>query len=147
MGGVDDQAAALDGDGLAGRIRDEAQAIFQKLVDYGQNHMDDDVKIDYFAISLPDFLVFDEDLDEVGDTPYELYVYADRIWQDVPYAQFFKGSPVLEVMDFLERLAPFTEPRLLVRDDSPSKHRAVALLEEKVEVKDSLDILRESLGR
>lgn len=94
-----------------------------------------------------DYEGFDKDQDGVGDTPYELYVYADRIWQDVPYAQFFKGSPVLEVMDFLERLAPFTEPHILVRDEQPSKQRVVALLEQKTEVKDSLDILRESLGR
>ena len=40
----------------------EAQAIFQKLVEYGQAHLNDDVKMDYFAVSLPDFLVFDEDL-------------------------------------------------------------------------------------
>ncbi|HEU5098286.1 MAG TPA: tetratricopeptide repeat protein, partial [Roseiflexaceae bacterium] len=40
----------------------QARAIFQKLVDYGQSRMDDDVTIDYFAVSLPDFLVFDEDL-------------------------------------------------------------------------------------
>ncbi len=42
----------------------EARVIFQKLVEYGQAHMFDDVKIDYFAISLPNFLVFDEDLNE-----------------------------------------------------------------------------------
>ena len=94
-----------------------------------------------------DYEGFDENHDGVGDTPYELYVYADRIWQDVPYAQFFKGSPVLEVMDFLERLAPFTEPHVLVRDDQPSKQRTLAQLEEKAEVKDSLDLLRKSLGR
>jgi len=94
-----------------------------------------------------DYEGFDEDMDGVGDTPYELYVYADRIWQDVPYAQFFKGSPVLEVMDFLERLAPFTEPHILVRDAQPSKQRTLAQLEEKAEVKDSLNLLRESLGR
>ncbi len=40
----------------------EARAIFQKLADYGREHLDDVVKIDYFAVSLPDFLVFDEDL-------------------------------------------------------------------------------------
>ncbi len=42
----------------------EAQAIFQKLVDYGRIHMDDVVKMDYFAVSLPNFLVFDEDLQQ-----------------------------------------------------------------------------------
>ena len=40
----------------------EARAIFHKLVQYGQEHQHDAVKMDYFAVSLPDFLVFDEDL-------------------------------------------------------------------------------------
>lgn len=66
-----------------------------------------------------DYEGFDLDRDGVGDKPFELYSYADRIWMDVPSARFFKGSPVLEVMDFLERLAPFTEPYMLVRDRSP----------------------------
>jgi len=66
-----------------------------------------------------DYEGFDRDGNDVGDTPYKLTAYADRIWQDVPYAQFFKGSPVLEVLDFLERLAPFSEPMLLVEDHSP----------------------------
>jgi tetratricopeptide (TPR) repeat protein len=42
----------------------EARQIFQKLVDYGQAHLDDDVTMDYFAVSLPAFLVFDEDLNQ-----------------------------------------------------------------------------------
>jgi nitrous oxidase accessory protein len=66
-----------------------------------------------------DYEGFDQDADGVGDSPYELYAYADRLWQNEPYAQFFKGSPLLEVLDFLERLAPFSEPRLLVRDKKP----------------------------
>jgi len=41
---------------------DEANQIFQKLIDYGQAHLNDDIKMDYFAVSLPTFLVFDEDL-------------------------------------------------------------------------------------
>lgn len=40
----------------------EAKGRFNKLYDYGEKHLFDDVKIDYFAVSLPDFLVFDEDL-------------------------------------------------------------------------------------
>jgi nitrous oxidase accessory protein len=66
-----------------------------------------------------DYEGFDRDGDGIGDTPYELYSYADRLWMDVPAAQFFKGSPVLEVLDFLERLAPFSEPNMLVRDMKP----------------------------
>jgi nitrous oxidase accessory protein len=66
-----------------------------------------------------DYEGFDLDKDSIGDTPYELYAYADRLWMDVPYAQFFKSSPILEVLDFLERLAPFTEPSLVLRDKKP----------------------------
>ncbi|HTP11318.1 MAG TPA: DUF5107 domain-containing protein [Anaerolineae bacterium] len=43
---------------------EEARAIFYKLVSYGQTHLNDEVKVDYFAVSLPDFLVFDVDLNE-----------------------------------------------------------------------------------
>ncbi|MEJ2593414.1 MAG: NosD domain-containing protein, partial [Candidatus Thiodiazotropha sp.] len=66
-----------------------------------------------------DYEGFDLDKDQVGDKAYELYSYADRLWMDVPSARFFKGSPVLEVMDFLERLAPFSHPNMLVRDKHP----------------------------
>lgn len=66
-----------------------------------------------------DYEGFDRDRDGIGDTPYELYAYADRLWMDVPPAQFFKGSPMLEVIDFLERLAPLSSPDLLVRDHEP----------------------------
>lgn len=41
---------------------DSAASIFMKLIDYGTKHLDDTASIDYFAVSLPDFLVFDEDL-------------------------------------------------------------------------------------
>lgn len=43
---------------------EQAEAIFRKLVDYGAAHLGDHVEMDYFAVSLPDFLVFDADLDE-----------------------------------------------------------------------------------
>ncbi len=45
-----------------GRV-EEADAIFRSLVNYGRDHMDDAVQMDYFAVSLPDFLVFDTDLE------------------------------------------------------------------------------------
>ena len=66
-----------------------------------------------------DYKGFDRDRDGIGDTPHEVFSYADRIWIDRPYAQFFKGSPLLETLDFLERLAPFSDPTLLVRDEKP----------------------------
>lgn len=42
-----------------GRAND-AEILFEQLVAYGEQHRGDDVQIDYFAVSLPDFLLFDE---------------------------------------------------------------------------------------
>jgi len=39
----------------------EAKSRFYRLIDYGEQHLGDQVKIEYFAVSLPDFLIFDED--------------------------------------------------------------------------------------
>ncbi len=66
-----------------------------------------------------DYIGFDRDLNGIGDTPYKIYSYADQIWMDIPDTRFFKGSVILEVLNFLERLAPFTEPTLLLTDPSP----------------------------
>lgn len=41
---------------------EKAEEINQMFIDYGQTHMNDEVKIDYFAVSLPDLLIFDGDL-------------------------------------------------------------------------------------
>lgn len=41
----------------------EANKIFEKLIAFGELHMQDHIEIDYFAVSLPDLLVFDQDLD------------------------------------------------------------------------------------
>ncbi len=41
---------------------DKAKQIFKKLVAYGKAHENDVVKIDYFAVSLPNLLIFDDDL-------------------------------------------------------------------------------------
>ncbi|MBC7400260.1 MAG: DUF5107 domain-containing protein [Mucilaginibacter sp.] len=52
--------------GLAGQKLGEgakASTIFNKLVQFGQQHLNDEVKIDYFAVSLPNLLIFDDDLD------------------------------------------------------------------------------------
>ena len=40
-----------------------SKSIFDKLLNYGTLHQNDHVKIDYFAVSLPDLLIFDDDLD------------------------------------------------------------------------------------
>ncbi|MDR2924727.1 MAG: nitrous oxide reductase family maturation protein NosD [Azoarcus sp.] len=62
---------------------------------------------------------FDANGDGIGDTPHESYAWADQIWMELPVASFFRASPVLELLDFLERLAPFSSPDLILRDEKP----------------------------
>lgn len=69
--------------------------------------------------SWSDYEGFDRDGDGIGDTPHRVLGYAGRVWTDIPNTRFFKGTPVLEVLDFLDRLAPFSEPELLLEDKSP----------------------------
>jgi len=66
-----------------------------------------------------DYEGFDRNGDGIGDTPYALYYYADRIWMETPKARFFRNSPALELLDFLERLAPFSAPELILQDPQP----------------------------
>ena len=40
----------------------EADRRFETLINYGKEHMNDQVKIDYFAVSLPDLQIWDDDL-------------------------------------------------------------------------------------
>ena len=41
---------------------DEAKARFNKLIDFGKAHQNDEFKLDYFAVSLPDLQIWDDDL-------------------------------------------------------------------------------------
>ena len=41
-----------------------ARSIFRRLIEYGEAHLHDDVTLDYFAVSLPNFLVFEDDLSQ-----------------------------------------------------------------------------------
>lgn len=43
---------------------DKANAIFERLINFGNAHLNDHIRIDYFAVSLPDLLVFDQELDK-----------------------------------------------------------------------------------
>lgn len=40
----------------------KAEEIFKRFIDFGTEHMNDEIRIDYFAVSLPDMLVFDIDI-------------------------------------------------------------------------------------
>ena len=77
-----------------------------RLQEWRNNHWDD-------------YQGFDLDGDGVGDTPYQMHLYSDRIWLDRPMTQFFRGSPVMQAIDFAERLLPLSAPELVLCDPAP----------------------------
>ncbi|MDR1528867.1 MAG: nitrous oxide reductase family maturation protein NosD [Burkholderiales bacterium] len=66
---------------------------------------------------------FDRDKNGYGDTPHEIYAYADQIWTHQPAARFFYASPIMSVLNFMARLMPFSEPVLLASDPQPVARR------------------------
>lgn len=62
---------------------------------------------------------FDRDDDNVGDTPHKVYQYADQLWVYNPDVKFFYASPVISMLNFLAKLAPFTAPLFLLEDKKP----------------------------
>ncbi len=46
------------------KLGNEAEATirFNRLIDFGTQHMDETIKMDYFAVSLPDLLIWEDDL-------------------------------------------------------------------------------------
>ncbi|MDY0234166.1 MAG: nitrous oxide reductase family maturation protein NosD [Sulfurimonas sp.] len=65
------------------------------------------------------YVGFDRDGDNIGDTPHKVYQYADQMWIYNPDVKFFYGSPVISLLNFLAKLAPFTKPLFLFEDDKP----------------------------
>lgn len=43
---------------------DEAKGRFHALIDYGEKHLFDKFKMDYFAVSLPDIQIWEDDMDK-----------------------------------------------------------------------------------
>ena len=66
-----------------------------------------------------DYQGFDKNEDNIGDVPYKLYSYSEHLWAFNKNVKFFYGAPILEVLDFLERLAPFSKPKFVLRDNNP----------------------------
>ena len=62
---------------------------------------------------------FDRDGNNIGDTPHKIYQYADQLWTYNPSVKFFYGSPVISLLNFLAKLAPFSEPVFLLEDKKP----------------------------
>ncbi|MCL2829717.1 MAG: nitrous oxide reductase family maturation protein NosD [Betaproteobacteria bacterium] len=90
--------------------------LWQAMVGEGSDPLAEN---DWYGNYWDDYEGFDRDHDGIGDTPYEIWAWSDRIWMEEPKAKFFRNAPALEMLDFLERLAPFASPSLILRDEAP----------------------------
>ena len=62
---------------------------------------------------------FDANKDGVGDTPYRVYQYGDLLWHENNKIKFFYAVPVMSLLNFLLKLAPFMEPNMIMQDSKP----------------------------
>ena len=62
---------------------------------------------------------FDRNRDNIGDTSHKNYIYADQLWQYDHRVKFFYGTPILSMINFLAKVAPFIKPVLLLEDRKP----------------------------
>lgn len=62
---------------------------------------------------------FDQNQDGIGDLPFKHYAYADKLWLYNPNIKFFYGSVVMDLLNFLSKIAPFSQPDLLATDNNP----------------------------
>ncbi|SFV50945.1 Nitrous oxide reductase maturation protein NosD [hydrothermal vent metagenome] len=62
---------------------------------------------------------FDRDGDGIGDSTHRVYQYVDQLWHYNHKLKFFYATPILSLINFLTKLAPFIEPTLLLEDEKP----------------------------
>jgi len=62
---------------------------------------------------------FDRDGNHIGDTPHTVFLYADQLWKYDNKIKFFYATPIMSVINFLSRIAPFISPVLLLEDSKP----------------------------
>ncbi len=66
-----------------------------------------------------DYAGYDKDGDNIGDFPHRIYEYHARLWRFNPDIKYFYGSPILSILDYLEKLAPFSKPQFILKDPKP----------------------------
>jgi len=62
---------------------------------------------------------FDKNGDNIGDTPHRVYQYFDRLWEYNHKVKFFYATPIISIINFISKVAPFIEPNLLFEDSKP----------------------------
>lgn len=85
---------------------ERANNIFNKLISYGEKNMNNEVSLDYFAVSLPDLLIFETDLN-LNNKMHCLYIsglgYLGR-GKEVKAKQYFDSILQMDKMNFGAKL-------------------------------------------
>jgi tetratricopeptide (TPR) repeat protein len=97
----------------------KAENIFNRLLEFSNQHFSDNVSIDYFAVSLPDLLVFDTDLNEknqvhcryikgLGELGLKHYGPAANLFNDVLFHDCSHPGAImhLDMISFFKMLEP-----------------------------------------
>ncbi len=62
---------------------------------------------------------FDRDGDNIGDRSYKIFIYGAQLWHYNHHLKFFYATPILSMVNFITRIAPFIQPALLLEDTKP----------------------------
>ncbi len=67
------------------------------MIDYGEKHIFDNVKIDYFAVSLPDMLIFEDDLKSKNEIHCKYLIGLGKLGLDVIDEAISKFDEIISI--------------------------------------------------
>jgi nitrous oxidase accessory protein len=95
------------------RIHHNVEDIVKDITDYKNSN--NTVAYNYWG----QYRGFDKNGDNIGDTPYVIKRYFDKLYGYDNKIRFFYGSVVMALADFMCEIAPFTEPEIILEDRKP----------------------------
>ena len=110
---------------------EKAYSIFNRFIQFGNQHLNDHIQMDYFAVSLPDRLVFDQDLDlknklhcqymiGLGYLGLENYESAEYYLQQVLKTDLYHQGACIQMnmIDFLKKTRLTGYPAQTIRNQT-----------------------------
>ena len=66
------------------------------------------------------YVGFDEDKNNVGDTPFVIRIYGDSLRKSNPKSSLFYGTPLFTLVGIIEEVANLGEPIIVLTDKNPN---------------------------
>ena len=95
------------------KIHDNLEDVVKDIIGY--KNVNNIVEYNYWGA----YRGFDRNHDNIGDTPYIIKRYMDKLWSYDNKIKFFYGSVVIALANFLCEIAPFSEPEFILEDKKP----------------------------